>query len=268
MPQARPIAKIAFVTDSIPLADYDPTNRFTDRASDYARFRPDYPSAAIDAVLEGLGDPARLVAADVGAGTGISSRMLAARGVHVHAIEPNQAMREAAAPDPNVTWHDGTGESTGLADASVGLVVAAQAFHWFRQHDAAREFHRILEPHGRLAIIWNHRDPSDPLTNAFRTAIHDIQGGEHPAERREIDEGVLEAEGHFDPPELLTFPHHQDLDLQGFLGRATSASYVPKEGEKAERLLEVLRELHARYQDQEGTVRMQYLTKVYRTRRA
>jgi SAM-dependent methyltransferase len=254
------------MTDSIPLADFDPTGRFTDRAGDYAKYRPDYPAAAITAVLAGLGDPSRLEAADVGAGTGISSRLLAARGVRVMAVEPNRAMRDAAAPDPRVTWRDGTGEATGLDDGSVDLVVVAQAFHWFRQHEAVREFHRILRPHGRLAVMWNSRDSRDPLTRGFIEAIHDVQG-EHPAERREIDAGVLESAGGFEPPELLTFDHHQDLDREAFLGRATSASYVPKQGEGAARLMEALASLHARHLDAHGLVRMRYVTKVYRTTR-
>jgi SAM-dependent methyltransferase len=108
----------------------DPTGRFTNRAEDYAKHRPSYPDAAIDAVLMGLGAPPDLVAADVGAGTGISSRALAARGLRVVAIEPNAAMRAKAEPHPRVEWRDGTGERTGLPPASVDLVLCAQAFHW------------------------------------------------------------------------------------------------------------------------------------------
>src|SRR5688500_14656893 len=108
-----------------------PTERFSGRAESYVRFRPSYPAAAIDAVLAGLGDPARLVAADVGAGTGISARLLADRGGRVDAVEPNTAMRAAAAPHAGVRWHGGRAQATGLPDASVDLVLCAQAYHWF-----------------------------------------------------------------------------------------------------------------------------------------
>src|SRR5262245_49009958 len=96
-------------------SDLDPTGRFTQRADDYAVYRPTYPAAAIDAILDGLGAPARLVAADVGAGTGIASRLLAERGVRVLAVEPNAAMRAVAAAHPRVEAHVGTAEATGLA---------------------------------------------------------------------------------------------------------------------------------------------------------
>src|SRR5690606_36647496 len=109
-----------------------------------------YPPALIDAILGGLDAPIR--AADVGAGTGISARALAQRGVEVVAVEPNAAMRAAAAPHPRVTWREGTADDTGLPDGAVDLVLVAQAFHWFDPPGALREFHRILRPGGRLAI--------------------------------------------------------------------------------------------------------------------
>src|SRR5689334_8771077 len=101
-------------------ANEHPTCRFFDRAGDYARYRPGYPGAAIDAVLEGL--PKACTVADVAAGTGILSRLVAARGARVLAVEPNAAMRAAAAPHPGVVWSDGTAEATGLPDGSVDLV--------------------------------------------------------------------------------------------------------------------------------------------------
>src|SRR2546422_6524846 len=107
--------------DDRALHEMNPTGRFTDRAEDYARCRPTYPPAAIDCVLRGLGDPAGIVAADVGAGTGISARLLADRGIRVFAVEPNAAMREAAVPHQSVAWREGTAESTGLAPESVDL---------------------------------------------------------------------------------------------------------------------------------------------------
>ena len=78
-----------------PLHQQQPTTRFSDRAADYVRFRPTYPAEAIDAVVAGLGAPEGLAAADIGAGTGISARLLAERGVGVFAGEPNAALRAA-----------------------------------------------------------------------------------------------------------------------------------------------------------------------------
>lgn len=244
------------------LAGMDPTGRFGDRATDYARFRPTYPAAAIDAMLDGLGDPARLVAADVGAGTGISARLLADRGVRVLAIEPNAPMREAAAPHARIEWREGTAESTGLQTGSVDLVLCAQAFHWFRQAEAAVEFHRILRPQGRLALMWNARDRRDPLTLGYVEAIHAVNG-EHPAEHRGIEPGVVEGSGRFTAFRLRRFEHSQELDLEGLIGRATSASYVSKETGALEALTVLLTTLHERHRDARGRVTMRYVTELH-----
>lgn len=245
-----------------PLHEMNPTGRFSDRAADYVKFRPGYPGAAVDAILEGLGPPGEIVAADVGAGTGISSRMLADRGVRVIAVEPNAQMRGAAAPHPLVEWRQGTAEATGLAAESVGLVLCAQAFHWVRQPEALVEFARILRKQGRLALVWNERDRSDALTTGYRDAIRSI-GGEHPAEMREFDPGVVERSGRFGTLRLEQFPNSQRLDERGLIGRAMSASYVPKEGDGSERLAMRLRELHAKFRDARGTVALRYATSVW-----
>ncbi len=131
----------------------DSATRFNDRAVDYVKYRPTYPAGAIDAILDGLGPPLSLVAADLGAGTGISSRLLGDRGVRVIAIEPSPGMQEAATPHPKVRFVAGRAEATGLKSHSVDLVLSAQSFHWFHAADTLVECARILKPGGRLAII-------------------------------------------------------------------------------------------------------------------
>jgi SAM-dependent methyltransferase len=247
---------------TLPLHAMDPTGRFSDRAEAYARHRPSYPAGAIDAVLDGLGEPGRLVCADVGAGTGISSRLLAERGVRVIAVEPNEGMRAAATAHPRVEWWAGTAESTGLADGSVDLVLCAQAFHWFRHAEALGEFRRILRPVGRLALVWNQRDQRDPFTAGYTLAIREA-GGEHPAEMRPFDEGVVTVEGRFRNLRRVDVANAQKVDLEGLLGRAMSASYVPKSGAGYERLVRELTELHAEHADVRGRVRLVYNTLVY-----
>src|SRR5437763_853057 len=67
---------------------------FTGLAEDYARYRPSYSPSVRDALL-GLADKPwhEIEAADIGAGTGIWTRMLAERVRHVVAVEPNGDMR-------------------------------------------------------------------------------------------------------------------------------------------------------------------------------
>lgn len=271
------------------LQDLNPTGRFTDRTDDYVKYRPSYPEGAIDAIVEGLDAAARrdarggsvitggavaadigagssgttrAVAADIGAGTGISARLLADRGLSVIAVEPNREMREAAEPHTGVAWRDGTAENTGLGTASVDVVLAAQAFHWFRAEEALREFARILRPGGRLALMWNRRRHDDPFTAGYRAAILEV-GGDSAVERMDFDPEAIARSGLFSAARLVAFPFHQTLDFDGLLGRAMSASYVPKTGPQAGKVTELLRALHARYADPHGIVKLMYTTEVY-----
>ncbi len=241
--------------------------RFDDRAADYVKYRPSYPSLAIEAIVGSLGPPARLVAADIGAGTGISARLLGDRGLRVIAVEPGDAMRGAAAPHPRVEWVSGRAQATGLAAASLDLVLCAQSFHWFHTGEAVAEFARILKPAGRLALMWNRRSTTDPLTAGYRQTIVDV-GGETEAERMPFTPTIVSDGGCFSPPERYLFPNVQRLDLDGLIGRARSASYVPKEGEAGQRLLNLLRALHARFADGDGLVTLVYETEVYLATRA
>ncbi len=244
----------------------DTIARFNDRAEDYVKYRPGYPADAIAALADGAGVPGRAVAADIGAGTGISARLVADRGVRVIAVEPGDVMRRAAAPHPRVAWLAATAEAIGLATGSVDLVVCAQSFHWFHTRAAVAELARILKPGGRLAIMWNRRSMTEPLTAGFRQAILD-SGGEVPAEQMPFVPAIVSEDGLFTPCERHAYANSQRLDLEGLIGRAHSASYVPKSGEAGQRLLDRLRALHARFAAPDGTVTLVYETEVYLSRR-
>jgi SAM-dependent methyltransferase len=241
------------------LHELNPTGRFSDRVADYVRARQSYPAEAIAAMLDGLTLP--VVAADVGAGTGISARLLAERVMRVIAIEPNGPMREAADSHPLIEWRYGTAEATGLGEASVDLVMCAQAFHWFRPQEALAEFARIVKPGGRLAVMWNKRDNRDPLTDGYSQAIVEcceVQA----AEERPFDPELLVTGTGFEERQNLTFANTHQLNEENFLRRATSASYVPNYGPDLDALLSRLRALFVKYAE-DGVVTMRYRTEVH-----
>jgi ubiquinone/menaquinone biosynthesis C-methylase UbiE len=249
-----------------------PTQRFSDRVDDYVRFRPSYPAPALDAILEGL-DAASIVVADIGSGTGIMSRLLAARlsgTSRLIALEPNADMADAhrlGAPDARVehvrTEHvAATGEATGLPDASVHLIVCAQAFHWMRHEDALREFSRVLVPGGRVAIVWNLRDDADPFTRHYGSLLRQASG-DHPAERAFTEHEHLRLSERFRAYREIVVPSSQALDAPSLLGRARSASYCPKDGPAWEQLRAELLAAHARHADGQGLVRLAYRTSVH-----
>ncbi len=240
----------------------DRLTRFTDRAGDYAAHRPSYPPGAIDAIV-GERRPASLVAADVGAGTGISSRLLADRGVRVHAIEPNAAMRAAAEPHHLITWHDGTGEATGLPGSSVDLVLAAQAFHWFDPVAAIDEFRRVLRPPmARIALMWNVHDQADPIMQAYRSAIID-HATDPPQSPWFKDPGrpLVKARG-LSHARVMTVPNVHAVSRDGLIGRALSASYAPKSGPAHDAMVRDLHALFDRFAHG-PLLTMRYITEVH-----
>ncbi|HOX38219.1 MAG TPA: class I SAM-dependent methyltransferase [Candidatus Brocadiia bacterium] len=138
---------------------------FTSQADAYARSRPDYPERLIDILIECVGVKSGDKVVDIGAGTGIFTRQLAARGFTVTAIEPGEAMRSKAPPMSGVVWQDGTFEETGMPSESQAWATAAQAFHWADPARALPEIRRILKPGGYFSILWNNRteDPAGVL---------------------------------------------------------------------------------------------------------
>lgn len=251
--------------DKPPLHTLDPKDRFSDRVEDYVKYRPNYPELAIDAILKGLASPSQLVAVDIGAGTGISTRQLAERGVKLIAIEPNAAMRNAAIdgiPKHNIEWRDGTAEETNLLDASVDLVTCFQAFHWFDPEPTLLEFRRILKESGRLAVVWNNRDRNDVFTAEYSQIIQKSSKN-HPAESRMKKLEPLLATPYFVNFKEYTFAHKQDLDLNGLIGRAMSSSYLPREGKEREELISDLQDLFQNFSQQEDCVSLVYSTSVH-----
>ena len=134
---------------------------FDSLAGDYAQYRPGYAPSIVTTVLALVGRPAHSIdAADVGAGTGIWTRMLAAQNLHsITAVEPSDEMRRNGklTPENKITWLKGTAEETGLASGAYDLVSMASSFHWTDFDKACAEFQRILRPGGRFVALWNPR---------------------------------------------------------------------------------------------------------------
>lgn len=242
-----------------------PLTRFSSRAEAYAQYRPSYPTAAIAIILAGLGDPQQLVAADIGAGTGISARLLANQGVQVWAVEPNPAMQQAATPHPRIRWQTATAEATDLPDHYMDLVTCFQAFHWFETDRSLAEFHRILKPGGRLALVWNNRDQDEAFTAHYSQLIQ-AASGHHPAEKlREITQTCdqLTHSPLFTQVRQTAYPYQQAVDWVGLLGRAQSTSYLPQSGDSYDQLVADLRQLYQQWADTDGLVYLTYSTDIF-----
>jgi ubiquinone/menaquinone biosynthesis C-methylase UbiE len=137
------------------------TERFSTRVENYIKYRPSYPAEVLELMRVRCGLAATSHVADVGSGTGILTELLLETGATVFAVEPNKEMRAAAerllSDYGRFRSIAGTAEATTLPDASVDLITASQAFHWFDIPKSRRELARILRPRGWVALIWNER---------------------------------------------------------------------------------------------------------------
>jgi SAM-dependent methyltransferase len=237
-------------------------SRFSGLSDVYDKYRPRYPEAAILAILEGLGTTPTVV--DVGAGTGISTRALGDAGARVIAIEPNDDMR-AFAVASGVDARRGSATATGLRDGCADAVASFQAFHWFANAPALAEFRRIMRPGGgRVALVWNERDASDPFMHEMRELEKRIGEAKMLAGANFSDESVeplLRGAG-FESIRRLQYEHVQVVDKTALVGRVRSLSFAPRSGPELTALLSDLDALHAQYADATGHVSLRYRTEL------
>jgi SAM-dependent methyltransferase len=211
-------------------------------AGDYDRYRPSYPAELFDVIAQRLPIPRQPHVVDLGAGTGRASLVMASLGWRVTAVEPGKPMLDvlrgrASNEGLLIATVQATAEETGLDPASVDLVTAAQAFHWFDKDRALGEAARILKPGGGLALFWNVRDAErSPFLADYADLLQRITSDD--AGRYEAglaaatglpDEtrGAIEAHAAaFHPPELMQLRHEVLMTADEFIGMAFTASYV------------------------------------------
>lgn len=200
---------------------------YTTASDNYQRGRPEYPEALagwLGGVL-GVTPGSRVV--DLGAGTGKFTKLLARTGAAVTAVEPVDAMRARLAESlPGVTALAGTAEAMPLDEASVDVVICAQAFHWFANPQALTEMHRVLRPGGRLGMVWNVRDESRDWVAAITEIITPYEG-DAPRFYTGKWKRPFEGQSLFGPLTRTVFPHsHVGSFDQVVIDRILSVSFI------------------------------------------
>jgi SAM-dependent methyltransferase len=190
----------------------------------YDSARPNYAPEAIDYIVNTLDLDTHSRVLDLGAGTGIFARQIAARVARVTAVEPSAPMRAAlSARSPSIDVLEGRDVSIPLKDASVDAVVVAQAFHWFDAPRALVEIHRVLAEGGGLALVWNSRDETLDWVRRLGEVVERVRPasleGEH-------DVGALRDSGLFFEVEHARFSHVQSLTPEDLARLVQSRSYV------------------------------------------
>jgi len=216
---------------------HEAANAFEGAATVYEQSRPGYPAGAVRWLAEvlHLGPGRRVV--DLAAGTGKLTRDLMASGAQVIAVEPVAGMRRTLAAAA-LTETTPAGSASGslavvgalaqalpIGDGLLDAVTVAQGFHWFATDEALAEIHRVIRPGGRLGLIWNHRDTSDPLQGALTELMEPFRG-DTPSYDSGAWRDAFASEEWFTPAGEFHLGWRQPVDVDGVADRVASVSFI------------------------------------------
>ncbi|MFN1835773.1 class I SAM-dependent methyltransferase [Balneola sp. MJW-20] len=234
------------------------TELFTEKSEAYAKYRSGYPQELINEIVNPFVGSKTIKAADIGAGTGISSRLLADAGCTVTAVEPNQAMAEAAADHQGVEFKIQPAETTGLPDSSMDIVSSFQAFHWFNFAKSLAEFNRVLKKDGKLALVWSYWNEEDPFTKKYIDLISNATN-KNPDSVSPYDgfpSGFIKkwrirflwkfkTLPYFKEVRRHRYIYTEEMNEESMIGLALSQSYLVHEGKLWDELCDKIRDLAA-----------------------
>ena len=235
---------------------------YTDRAEHYDK-RADYSKEVVATLLQKIGAVPGKPVADIGAGTGKLTKLLALNGLTVHAVEPNDAMMAIGVKNTegmSVIWTKGVGEKTDLPESSVHAAFFGSSFNVLDQKAALSEVARILVPDGCFACMWNHRDLSDRLQNEIEEIIRQMVPGYNYGSRREDPTAVINESNLFGQVSYLEQNFKVEMPANIFFeGWKSHATLERQAGAKFAAVLERIQELLRHYE----VVDVPYSTRIW-----
>tara|TARA_R110002074_G_scaffold283978_1_gene455618 strand:+ start:1999 stop:2787 length:789 start_codon:yes stop_codon:yes gene_type:complete len=244
------------------------TSRFSDRVDNYIKYRPGYPSEVLDLLKTRCGFTSDSLIADIGSGTGISSRLFLDHHNTVYGVEPNQEMRHAAEKflEEYAHFHsiNATAEKTHLPADSFDFIVAGQAFHWFDRECARQEFQRIIKPAGWVVLIWNERQTdTTPFLRDYEQMLLEFATDYTQVNHTNLSRADFTRFFHPHPVQTASLPSQQTFDLESLTGRLLSSSYAPNVNQPGySEILARVQEIFHQHQVN-GKVEFKYDTNLY-----
>ena len=209
---------------------------------DYEAARPSYPPQAVAWFVENLRlTPGRRVA-DVAAGTGKLTRLLVPTGAELLAVEPVPGMRATFRQLlPEVRLVAATAEGMPFTAASLDAITVAQAWHWFDHDRATAEAARVLRSGGRLGLVWNARDRTEPWVDEVWSIMDRVEKHAPWRDHENWRDSAMRAMPGFDELHDAQFRHVHRITPEGVVQRVASVSHVAvlPEPEQAKVLAEV-----------------------------
>lgn len=227
----------------------------------YEKYRLPYASQWVGGLLERTGEVK--IVADIGAGTGQLARCIASRSRKVYAIEPDPAMRQAAAITlaafSNIEILAGVAEALPFTDHTIDLIVIGNAFHRFKT-EACIELRRILQPHGWIALV-SYVFLDENFTRALSTKLSALNGLSGRIESSWHNPSIQDL---FGQAQVQTLSYRQSCseDWIAFFGAACAGIEAPEPGDTEYPLFQQLnRQLFDEFSEQ-GVIQVEYETRV------
>lgn len=134
---------------------------YTKLAKNYRKYRPSYNKKVLEKIFRSF-ERDKLKVVDIGAGTGIFSKILAnIKEINkIYSIEPNFYMRNEGRfflKHRKVFWKNGSAENINLKKKSIDVITSASSFHWYNKKKCIKQFSKILKKNGYLVLAWNPR---------------------------------------------------------------------------------------------------------------
>jgi ubiquinone/menaquinone biosynthesis C-methylase UbiE len=194
-------------------------DNFSKQASEYSKFRPEYPDEMIDYLVSFV--KKKGVALDIATGNGQVAHKLSRFFETVYGVDISQNQLENAIPRENIIYKVASAENTFFKNQEFDLITVAQAVHWFDFDLFYKEVCRILKPDGIFAVIgyglFSTNEESDKIVKDF---YYNIIGPYWDAERKYLDENYKTIPFPFD--EIVVEPFENKLtwtfeELIGYL---------------------------------------------------
>ncbi len=186
----------------------------------YYKYRPNYPSKVIDCIIEyaDLASKSNFKVADIGAGTGNLTVLLAKYPCSITAVEPTEAMSDIGKKRTEdlkqITWVKADGCETMLTSNFYDLVTFGSSFNVLDRSKALTETARILKKGGVFSCLWNHRDLNDEFQKEVEAIIKEVIPEYEHGIRRQDQRSVIENSNLFTDIMYMEmdFTFHQTLE--------------------------------------------------------
>lgn len=206
-------------------------DHFSQIASSYAQYRPQYPTALYAYLAEQA--PGHALAWDCATGSGQAALGLAEHFDQVVATDASAEQIQNAVRHERIIYRVEPAEASSLATGSVDLVTVAVGVHWFDHERFYQEVRRVLRPGGVLAVWTYHRPVINPAVDALIARLDgEILAEYWPERLRYLQEHYQTLPFPFDelsPPEFAIQAEWDRDQLFGFINSWSAVRRYEKE---------------------------------------